>query len=125
MSVLELLDSQPELLLVEFLLPSRVPLPSTFEEVHVLLFCHLRVACEEVTAMVEVGDHQSSERVKLLLRLEYEPHVLMGLPLLGEDLPSLAFAHLLNHLDPLRLGVVRLGGHKGLRLGFLSGSDLP
>ena len=97
---MELLDSQPELLLVEFLLLSRVPLPSTIEEVNLLLFCHLRVACEEVTAVVEVGDHRSSEQDKLLLRLEDEVQVLMGqVPLLGEDLPPLALAHLLNHLD--------------------------
>ena len=81
MYVLELLDSQPELLLVEFLLLSRMPLPSTLEEVHVLLFCHLRVPCEEVTAVVEVGDHWCSELVKLLLRFEHEARVLVGLSL--------------------------------------------
>ena len=81
MYVLELLDSQPELLLVEFLLLSRMPLPSTLEEVHVLLFCHLRVACEEVTAVVEVRDHWSGELVKLLLRFEHEARVLVGLSL--------------------------------------------
>ena len=81
MGILKLLDSQPELLLVEFLLSSRVPLPSTFEEVHVLLFCRLRVGCVEVTAVVEVGDHWSGELVKLLLRFEHEARVLMGLSL--------------------------------------------
>ena len=98
-----------------------MPLPSTLEEVHVLLFCHLRVPCEEVTAVVEVGDHCSGELVKLLLRFEYEARVLVGLSLFLEDLPPLALAHLLDHLDPPRLGVVHLGGHEGLRLGLLSG----
>ena len=78
---MELLDSQPELLLVEFLLLPRVPPPSTFEEVLVLLIRHLRVACEEVTAVVEVGDHWSGELVKLLLRFEHEARVLVGLSL--------------------------------------------
>ena len=125
MYILELLDSQPELLLVEFLLLSRVPPPGTFEEVHVLLLCHLRVVCEEVTAVVEVGDHRSSKRVRLLLGLEHEARVLMGLSLLGEDLPPLALAHLFDHLDPSRLRVVDLSGHEDLRLGLLSGKDLP
>ena len=35
------------------------------------------------------------------------------LPLLGEDLPPLTLAHLLNHLDPPRLGVAHLGGEEG------------
>jgi len=48
----------------------------------------------------------------------------MGLSLLGEDLLPLVLAHLLSHLDPPRLGVCRLGGHEGLRLGVLGGEDL-
>ena len=43
----------------------------------------------------------------------------VGLPLLGDDLLPLALAHLLDHLDPPRLWVVLIGGHKGLRLGLL------
>ena len=78
---MELLDSQPELLLVEFLLLPRVSPPSSFKEVHILLLCHLRVACEEVTAVVEVGDHWSGELVRLLLRFEHEARVLVGLSL--------------------------------------------
>ena len=102
-----------------------MPPPSTFEEVQVLLFRRLRVCCEEVTAVVEVKDHRSGERVKLLLRFEHEARVLVGLSPLGEDLPPLASAHLLDHLDPPRFRVVDLGGHKGLRFVFLSGLDLP
>ena len=81
MYVLDLLDSQPELLLVKFLLLPRVPPPGTFEEVQVLLFRRLRVACKEVTAVVEVGDHRSGELVKLLLRFKHEARVLVGLSL--------------------------------------------
>ena len=95
-----------------------MPPPSTFEEVHVLLFRHLRVACKEVTVVVELGDHRSSERIELLFGLVDEALVLMGLPLLGEDFPSLALVYLLNHLDPLSLGVVHLGVEEGLRLTY-------
>ena len=47
----------------------------------------------------------------------------MGLSLLGEDLPPPASAHLLNHLDPLRLGVVHLGGEEGSSLRLLDDLD--
>ena len=43
----------------------------------------------------------------------------MSLSLLGDDLLPLALAHLLDHLDSPRLGVVDLDGHEGLRLGLL------
>ena len=108
------LARQFELLLVKFLLSSRVPLLSTFEEVHVLLFCHLRVVCVEVTAVVEVGDHRSSEGIELLFGLVNEALVLVGkVPFLGDDLPPFTLAHLLNHLNPLRLGVFHLGAQEG------------
>ena len=38
------------------------------------------------------------------------------LPLLGEDLPPLAPAHLLDHLNPLHLEVFHLGGEEGASL---------
>ena len=65
--VVELLDSQPELRLVEFLLPSRVPLPGTLEDLHVLLIRHFGVFRGELEVVVEVGYRRCSERVKLLL----------------------------------------------------------
>ena len=68
LGVFKLLDSQPELRLVEFLLPSRVPLPSTLEDLHVLLIRHFGVFRGELEVVVEVGYRRCSERVKLLFR---------------------------------------------------------
>jgi hypothetical protein len=62
-----LLDGQPELRLVEFLLPSRVLLSSTLEELIVLLICCFRVLCLELEAVLDVGNRWASERVKLLI----------------------------------------------------------
>ena len=42
---------------------------------------------------------------------------------LGYELLPLTTAHLLSNLNPLRLGVVDLGGHEGLCLRLLDGSD--
>ena len=58
-------------------------------------------------------------RVLLLLSL----HLIQCevLSLLGYYLLPLLATHLLSHLNPLRLGVVHLGGHEGLRLGLLRG----
>ena len=67
MIAFELLDGQPELRLVEFLLPSRVPPSSTLEELIVLLICRLGVFRVELEAVLDVGYRWGSERVKLLL----------------------------------------------------------
>ena len=67
--VVELLDSQSELLLVELLLPSRVLLTSTLEDVVVLLIRCGGVLRLEVEAVVEIGDGWGSERVKLLIEV--------------------------------------------------------
>ena len=53
--------------------------------------------------------------------LEFAWHV--SLSPLGEDLPPPASAHLLNHLDPLRLGVVDLGGEEGSSLRLFDDLD--
>ena len=45
------------------------------------------------------------------------------LPLLGYDLLPLLAAHLFSHLDPLRLGIVDLGGQEGFRLRLLDDLD--
>ena len=65
--VVELLDSQPELRLVEFLLPSRVPLPSTLKDLHVLIIRHFGVFRGALEVVIKVGYRRCSERVKLLL----------------------------------------------------------
>ena len=62
-----MLDGQLELRLVEFLHSSRVLLPSTFEQLHVLLICRFRVLCLELEAVLDVGNRWASERVKLLI----------------------------------------------------------
>ena len=64
-----MLDGQPELRLVEFLLPSRVLLSSTLEELIVLLICCFRVLCLELEAVLDVGDRWGSERAKLLIEV--------------------------------------------------------
>ena len=53
--------------------------------------------------------------------LEFAWHV--SLSPLGEDLPPPASAHLLNHLEPLRLGVVDLGGEEGSSLRLFDDLD--
>ena len=64
-----MLDGQPELRLVEFLLPSRVLLPSTLEELIVLLVCRLRVHRLELEAVLHVGDDWWGKRVKMLIEM--------------------------------------------------------
>ena len=64
-----LLDSQSELLLVEFLLPSRVLLPSTLEELIVLIICHIGVLRLELEAVLDVGYRWGSDGVKLLIEV--------------------------------------------------------
>ena len=64
-----MLDGQPELRLVEFLLPSRVLLTCTLEELIVLLICCFRVLCLELEAVLEVSDRWGSERIKLLIEV--------------------------------------------------------
>ena len=67
----------------------------------------------------EVAERQS----RVLLLLSYHLVQCKVLSLLGHNLLPLAAAHLLGHLDPPRLGVVDLGGHEGLCLRLLGGSD--
>ena len=69
LGVFILLDGQPELRLVEFLLPSRVPLTCTLEELIVLLICCFRVLRLELETVVEVSDRWGSERIKLLIEV--------------------------------------------------------
>ena len=64
-----MLDSQPELRLVELLLLSRVTPSGTLEELHVLLICRFGVVHEEVKAMLEVSYRVCSEWIQLLCRL--------------------------------------------------------
>jgi hypothetical protein len=81
-----LLDSQPELRLVEFLLLSRVTPSRTLEELHVLLIRRLGIVHEEVEAVLEVSHRGCSEQVELLYRLLGEAQNLLGgVPLRGED----------------------------------------
>ena len=146
MVVVELLDSQPELRLVEFLLPSRVPLPGTLEDLHVLLIRHFGVFRGELEVVVEIGYRRCSERVKLLLVEVAKRQLIRVLilgdvgrhrlrvlllhpldlahckfpPLLGEDCHPLALPEGdRNLLSPLT-GVCHLGGHEGSLLGLLS-----
>ena len=64
-----LLDGQPELLLVELLCTSRLPLPGTLEELIVLLICSVGVLRLELEAVLDVGYGWGSERVKLLIEI--------------------------------------------------------
>ena len=64
-----MLDGQPELRLVEFLLPSRVLLTCTLEELIVLLICYFRVLCLELEAVLDVSDGWDSERIQLLIEV--------------------------------------------------------
>ena len=64
-----LLDGQPELLLVELLCTSRLPLPGTLEELIVLLICSVGVLRLELEAVLDVGYGWGSERVKLLIEM--------------------------------------------------------
>ena len=67
----------------------------------------------------EVAERQ----LRVLLLLSHHMVECKVLSLLGYELLPLAAAHLLSHLDPPRLGVVDPGGHEGLRLRLLDGSD--
>ena len=79
-----MLDGQPELRLLEFLLPSRVTPSGTLEELHVLLVRRLGIVHEEVEAVLEVSYRGCSERIELLCRLLGEAlNLLSGVPLLG------------------------------------------
>ena len=69
MGVFKLLDGQPELLLVELLCTSRLPLPGTLEELIVLLICSVGVLRLELEAVLDVGYGWGSERVKLLIEM--------------------------------------------------------
>ena len=60
-------------------------------------------------------------RVLLLLSLDLVQCEVLSL--FGYYLLPLLATHLLSHLNPLRLGIVHLGGHEGLLLGLLRGSD--
>ena len=144
MIVVELLDGQPELRLVELLLPSRVLLSGTLEDLIVLLICRVRVLGLELEAVLHVGDGWWGKRVKVLIEMTrfqlrelflrdvsgLQPGVLflhpLNLdhcqfpPLLGEDCHTLAFAEGDRHLLPLLGGVCHLGGHEGSLLGLLS-----
>ena len=64
-----MLDGQPELRLVEFLLPSRVLLTCTLEELIVLLICYFRVLCLKLEAMLDVSDRWDGERIQLLIEV--------------------------------------------------------
>ena len=65
--VVELLDGQPELRLVELLLPSRVLLSGTLEDLIVLLIRRVRVLGLELEEVLHVSNRWASERVKLLI----------------------------------------------------------
>ena len=69
MIVVELLDGQPELRLVELLLPSRLLLSGTLKDLIVLLICRAGVLRLELEAVLDVGDRWGSERVKLLIEV--------------------------------------------------------
>ena len=62
-------------------------------------------------------------QLRILLQFSLRPVQSKILPLLGNELLPLTTAHLHSHLDPLRLRVVDLGGHVGLCLRLLDGSD--
>ena len=64
--VVELLDGQPELRLVELLLPSWILLSGTLKDLIVLLICRAGVLRLELEAGKDVGNRWASERVKLL-----------------------------------------------------------
>ena len=110
----KLLDGQPELRLVEFLLLSRVTPSRTLKELHVLLVCRFGVFHEEVEAVLKVSHRGCSERIKLLYRFLSETQNLLGaVPLLGEDFLPLASAESNCHLLSPQSGVSHLGGHEG------------
>ena len=121
LGVFKLLDSQPELRLVEFLLPSRVTPPGTLKEFHILLVCRFWVVHEEVKAVLKVSHLGCSERIELLYRLLSETQNLLGgVPLFGEDFLPLASAESNCHLLSPQSGVSHLGGHEGSLLGLLN-----
>ena len=149
MIVVELLDGQPELRLVELLLPSRLLLSGTLKDLIVLLICRAGVHRLELEAVFHVGDGCGSERVKLLIEMTrshlrvlfltdvsgLQPGILLLHPLnlahcmfpslLGEDCHPLALAEGDRHLLSPLTGVCHLGGHEGSLLGLLSDLDLP
>ena len=65
----KLLDGQPELRLIEFLLLSRVTPSGTLKELIVLLICRAGVLGLELEAVLDVGYRWGSERVKLLIKM--------------------------------------------------------
>ena len=65
----------------------------------------------------------AERQLRVLLQFSLRPVQSKILSPLGYELLPLAAAHLLSHLDPLRLGVVDLGGHEGLCLRFLDDLD--
>ena len=67
----------------------------------------------------EVAERQ----LRILLQFSLRPVQSKILSALEYELLPLTTAHLLSHLNPLRLGVVDLGGHEGLCLRLLDGSD--
>ena len=69
LAVVELMDGQPELRLVELLLPSRVLLSGTLKELIVLLIRHVRVLGLELEAVLHVGDGWWGKRVKVLIEM--------------------------------------------------------
>ena len=146
MIAFELLDGQPELRLVEFLLPSKVPPSRTLEELHVLLIRHFGEFSGELEVVVEVGYQWGSERVKLLVvevaKRQFRVLILGDVgrhrlrvlllhpldlahckvpPLFGEDKHPLALTKSNSHLLSSLNGVSHLGGHEGSLFGFLSG----
>ena len=62
-------------------------------------------------------------QLRILLQFSLRPVQSKILPLLGYELLPLTPAHLLSHLNPLRLRVVDLCGHEDLCLRLLDGSD--
>ena len=90
------MDSQSELLLVEFLLTPRVLLPSSLEELIILLVCRLRVHRLELKAVLHVGDNRWGKRVKVLIemtRFQLRELFLRGVSGLQ---PGVLFLHPLN-----------------------------
>ena len=67
----------------------------------------------------EVAERQ----LRVLLLLSHHMFKCKVLSLLGYELLPLTTAHLLSHLDPSRLWIVDPGGHEGLCLRLLDGSD--
>ena len=96
MIVVELLDGQPELRLIELLLPSRLLLSGTLKDLIVLLICRAGVLRLELEAVLDVGYRWGSERVKLLIKVtRFQLRVLFFRDVCGLH-PGVLFLHPLN-----------------------------